>query len=177
MRQFPAGPIRALIDQSPRYNLGESFGRHLPVANVLDPAELADLSLGYGTSAGDAEVRARVAERHGIPDGQVLLTTGAAAALFLVALLHSDGEILAGLPCYPPMLDAVRGVGARVVTVSHASRTAIASIWTPSGTNFPRVPGSSCSPHRRILPACRSRAAKSARCSTPCPAAAPRRSC
>lgn len=118
MRQFPASPITALIDESPRYNLGESFGRHLSVADVLDPAELADLSLGYGTSAGDAEVRARIAERHGIPDGQVLLTTGAAAALFLVALLHSDGEILAGLPCYPPMLDAVRGVGARVVTVS-----------------------------------------------------------
>lgn len=118
MRQFPASPITALIDESPRYNLGESFGRHLSVADVLDPAELADLSLGYGTSAGDAEVRARVAERHGIPDGQVLLTTGAAAALFLVALLHSDGEILAGLPCYPPMLDALRGVGARVVTVS-----------------------------------------------------------
>jgi aspartate/methionine/tyrosine aminotransferase len=118
MRQFPASPITALIDESPRYNLGESFGPHLSVADVLDPAELADLSLGYGTSAGDAEVRARVAERHGIPDGQVLLTTGAAAALFLVALLHSDGEILAGLPCYPPMLDALRGVGARVVTVS-----------------------------------------------------------
>ncbi len=48
----------------------------------------------------------------------MLLTAGAAAALFLVALLHSDGEILVGRPCYPPMLDAVRGVGARVVTVS-----------------------------------------------------------
>jgi aspartate/methionine/tyrosine aminotransferase len=118
MRQFPASPITALIDESPQYNLGESFGLHLSVADVLDPGELAGLSLGYGTSAGDAEVRARVAERHGISDGQVLLTTGAAAALFLLALLHSDGEILAGLPCYPPMLDALRGVGARVVTVS-----------------------------------------------------------
>jgi DNA-binding transcriptional MocR family regulator len=90
MRQFPSSPITALIDESPCYNLGESFGRHLSVADILDPGELAGLSLGYGTSAGDAEVRARVAERHGIPDEQVLLTTGAAAALFLVALLHSD---------------------------------------------------------------------------------------
>ena len=118
MRQFPASPITALIDDSPRYNLGESFGPHLSVADVLEPGELAGLSLGYGTSAGDAEVRAQVAERHGIPHEQVLLTAGAAAALFLVALLYSDGEILAGLPCYPPMLDAVRGLGARVVTVS-----------------------------------------------------------
>lgn len=118
MRQFPASPITALIDQSPRYNLGESLGPDLSVADVLDPGELAGLSLGYGTSAGNAEVRAQIAKRHGIPDTQVLLTTGAAAALFLVALLHSDGEILAGLPCYPPMLDAVRGLGARVITVS-----------------------------------------------------------
>ncbi len=118
MRQFPVSPITALIDESPLYNLGESFGPHLSVADILDPGELADLSLGYGTSAGDAEVRALIAERHGIPDGHVLLTAGAAAALFLLALLHSDGEILVGLPCYPPMLDAVRGLAARVVTVS-----------------------------------------------------------
>ena len=117
MRQFPASPITALIDESPRYNLGESLGPDLSVADVLDPGELAALSLGYGTSAGDAAVRALVAKRHGIPDEQVLLTTGAAAALFLLALLHSDGEILAGLPCYPPVLDVLRGVGARVVTV------------------------------------------------------------
>ena len=117
MRQFPASPITALIDESPRFNLGESFGPHLSVADVLDPGELAGLSLGYGTSAGGAEVRARIAERHGIPAEHVLLTSGAAAALFLVALLHSDCEILAGLPCYPPMLDVVRGLGARVITV------------------------------------------------------------
>ena len=122
MRQFPASPIMALIDESPCYNLGESFGPHLSVADVLDPGELAGLSLGYGTSAGDAEVRARVAERHSLPAEQVLLTTGAAAALFLVALLHSDGEIVVGLPCYPPMLDAVRGIGARVVTVAGTVR-------------------------------------------------------
>ena len=77
MRQFPASPITALIDESPHYNLGESFGPHLSVADILDPGELAGLSLGYGTSAGDAEVRARVAERHGISDGQVLLTSAA----------------------------------------------------------------------------------------------------
>jgi aspartate/methionine/tyrosine aminotransferase len=118
MRQFPASPITALIDGSPQYNLGESYGPHLSVADILDPADVAGLSLGYGTSAGDAELRALIAARLGVPDGQVLLTAGAAASLFLLALLHSDGEILAGLPCFPPMLDALRGLGARVVTVS-----------------------------------------------------------
>jgi aspartate/methionine/tyrosine aminotransferase len=46
-----------------------------------------------------------------------LVTTGAAAALFLLSLLHGDGEILIGQPCYPPMLDGLRGLGTKVVTV------------------------------------------------------------
>jgi aspartate/methionine/tyrosine aminotransferase len=118
MRQFPASPITALIDGSPQYNLGESYGPHLSVADIIDPAEVAGLSLGYGTSAGDADLCALIAERLGVPDEHVLLTAGAAAALFLVALLHSDGEILVGRPCFPPVLDSLRGLGARVVTVS-----------------------------------------------------------
>ena len=118
MRHFPASPITAVIDESPDVNLSESIGPDLSVADILGPADLAGVSLGYGTSAGDADLRALVAGRLGVPSGQVLLTAGAAGALFLVALLHSDGEIVAGLPCYPPMLDALRGLGARVVTVS-----------------------------------------------------------
>lgn len=120
MRQFPASPITALIDEKPLYNLGESFGPNLTVASMLGPASLtglAGVNLGYGTSAGDPELRALVAARHGIPEGQVLITAGAAAALFLTALLCGDGEILIGLPCYPPMLGALRGIGARVATV------------------------------------------------------------
>jgi aspartate/methionine/tyrosine aminotransferase len=121
MRQFPASPITALIDEQPLYNLGESVGPDLTVADLLGPANLADLagvSLGYGTSAGDPGLRALVAARHGILDSQVLITTGAAAALFLVALLAGDGEIVVGQPCYPPTFDAVQGIGARVVTVT-----------------------------------------------------------
>jgi Aminotransferase class I and II len=149
MRQFPASPITALIDEKPRYNLGESVGPDLTVADLLGPAglgpaglgpatplslaDLAGVKLGYGTSAGRPDLRALVAGRHGISDGQVLITTGAAAALFLIALLAGDGEILIGQPCYPPMLDAVKGIGARVVTVRSRfedPRTSTAS--TPS---------------------------------------------
>ena len=50
MREFPASPITALVDESPLYNLGESYAPHLTVAEILDPAGLAGLSLGYGTS-------------------------------------------------------------------------------------------------------------------------------
>ena len=120
MRQFPASPITALIDSTPRYNLGESMGRDATVAELLGPddlAALAGVSLGYATSAGDPELRAQVAARHGIPADQVLITSGAAAALFLAALLCGDGEIVVGQPCYPPMLTALRGIGAPLITV------------------------------------------------------------
>jgi aspartate/methionine/tyrosine aminotransferase len=121
MRKFPASPITALIDSKPRYNLGESVAPDLTVAELLGPARLADLTdvkLGYGTSAGAAELRALIAARQGIADDQVLVTTGAAASLFLVALLAGDGEILIARPCYPPALDAAAGLGARVLTVA-----------------------------------------------------------
>jgi aspartate/methionine/tyrosine aminotransferase len=120
MREFPASPITALIDETPRYNLGESMGLDLTVAELLGAAGLADLAevgVGYRTSAGDPELRALVAARHGIGAGQVLITSGAAAALFAVALACGDGEILVGRPCFPPMFDAVCGLGATVVTV------------------------------------------------------------
>ena len=120
MRQFPASPITALIDEEPQYNLGESMGPELTIADLLDsagPADLAGVKLGYGTSAGNPALRALVAARHGIPADQVLVTAGAAAAVFLIAFLCSDGEILVGQPSYPPTLDALQGISARVVTV------------------------------------------------------------
>lgn len=120
MRQFPASPITALIDSQPLYNLGESYGSPLSVADLLGSgglARLGGLNVSYGTSAGDPALRALVAARHGIPDSHVLITAGGAAALFLIAVLCGDGEIVIGQPCYPPMLDALRGIGAPVVAV------------------------------------------------------------
>ncbi len=120
MREFPASPITAVIDEKPMYNLGESVGPDLTVADVLDPetlAELGRLALGYGPSAGQERLRLLVAARHGVPADQVLVTSGAAGALFLLGLVYGDGEIVVGVPCFPPVLDALRGMGTRVETV------------------------------------------------------------
>lgn len=120
MREFPASPITAVVDERPLYNLGESVGPDLTVADVLDPEVLAGLGgvgLGYGTSAGGEELRSLIAARQGIPAGQVLITSGAAAALFLLGLVCGDGEVVVGVPCFPPVLDTLRGIGARVETV------------------------------------------------------------
>jgi aspartate/methionine/tyrosine aminotransferase len=92
----------------------------LTVAGLLGPdgpAELAGVNLGYGTSAGDPQLRALLAARLGVADSQVLVTAGAAGALFLIGLLCGDGEVLVGRPCFPPAFDALRGSGAHVVTV------------------------------------------------------------
>lgn len=123
MRRFPTSPITALIDdEPPRYKLGESYGREITVGELFDADEFAELSrapLGYGTSAGAPDLRELIAARSGVSAGEVLVTPGAVSALFLLALLLGDpsGEVVVLRPCFPPMLDALRGAGARIVTV------------------------------------------------------------
>lgn len=136
MREFPASPITAVIDEKPLYNLSESVGPDLTVADVLDPETLAGLAgvgLGYGTSAGEDDLRSLVAARHGIPAGQVLITSGAAAALFLLGLVYGDGDVVIGIPCFPPVLDAQRRPARGSRPCARGSRTDTASTWGPSG--------------------------------------------
>jgi aspartate/methionine/tyrosine aminotransferase len=160
MRQFPASPITALIDAKPRFNLGESCGRDLTLAEILTADELAALRavpVGYGTSTGDEGLRHQIAARAGVPDSRVLVTAGAAGALFLLGLLFGDDEVVVGLPCYPPALDVVRGLAAHVRTVTsrfgdgyaldidalrgvlseRTSLVMLASPQNPSATNIP----------------------------------------
>ena len=128
MREFPASPITALIDQTPRYNLGESMGADLTVAELLGPdgrpggpgggAGLAGVRLGYGTSQ---------AIRSCVPwwlpgtvfrDGQVLITSGATAALFVDRLdVRRRRDPGRGGPATRRCSSALRGIGAQVVTV------------------------------------------------------------
>jgi DNA-binding transcriptional MocR family regulator len=122
MRRFPESPITSLLDDTPLYNLGESTCRDLTLEELLgagDMAGLAELGLGYGTSAGDSALRHLIASAVGVDDDQVLVTAGAASALFLLELLVADGdaEIVVVRPCFPPVMAALEGIGARVVTV------------------------------------------------------------
>ena len=79
---------------------------------------LAQVRLGYRTSAGERELGRLIAANAGVADDQVLMTWGAASALFLLGLLFGDGyqEIVVVQPCFPPTLAALRGIDARVVT-------------------------------------------------------------
>ncbi len=121
MRQFPTSTITALIDDHPGLgvDLSQSYGRPLRVAELGDESVLAQ-PLGYATSAGRHRLRELIGSRLGVPAEQVLVTTGAASAIFLTALLCGDGgEVVVHRPCFPPTHDAFFGIGARVVT-SHA---------------------------------------------------------
>ena len=122
MRRFPASPITALVDETPHYDLGESYCRELTLGELLSADELGALSqvpLGYGSSAGAPELRQLIADRSGVTRDEVLLTTGGASSLFLLGLLFgdADSEIVMVRPSFPPMLDALRGINARIATV------------------------------------------------------------
>jgi aspartate/methionine/tyrosine aminotransferase len=110
------------VDETPLYNLGESYCRELTLGELLgaDGAErIMRFRLGYGTSAGEPELRRLLAANIGVADDRVLVTAGAASALFLVELLCGDGEdeVVVVQPCFPPMLAALQGIGARIVTM------------------------------------------------------------
>jgi aspartate/methionine/tyrosine aminotransferase len=119
MPQFPPSPITSLIDEKPLYNLGESFGPHIKVGELLPAGGMSQLALGYGTSAGALELRQLLAANMGVHGDNVLVTAGAVSALFLVALLvaDEDAEIVVVQPCFPPTVAALQGIGARLVTL------------------------------------------------------------
>jgi aspartate/methionine/tyrosine aminotransferase len=124
MRRFPPAPIARLVDEAPLYNLGESYCQELTLDELLGSDgsagadRLAQVRLGYRTSAGERELRQLIAANAGVAGDQVLVTAGAASALFLLGLLlgDGDGEIVVVQPCFPPTLSALRGIEARVVT-------------------------------------------------------------
>lgn len=115
--RFPASSMTNLIDRPVRYDLAESTCPPLRLGELGDPAALAHLTLGYGTSRGDAELRALIASEAGVDPDQVLVTVGAVEAMFLLAQDRCHGRVLLASPCFPPARQVPEGLGARVDTV------------------------------------------------------------
>jgi aspartate/methionine/tyrosine aminotransferase len=109
--------MSALIDVPARYDLAESTCPALRIDEIIDPEALARVELGYGTTRGDEELRSLIAADCGVTAEQVLLTTGAAEAMFLLAQDCRDGRVLLATPCYPPARIAPEGLGSPVDTV------------------------------------------------------------
>jgi aspartate/methionine/tyrosine aminotransferase len=142
--RFPRNEISSLLDNYPVHNLGESTSQDLWFGDVLDligPDALRDVRLGYGSVAGGATLRARIAELTGVGPEQVITTQGVALGLYLLAVEHCrpDDEVLIVTPCFPPTRDAMSGSGVSVKTVPLSFDTGyrldaevIASALTPA---------------------------------------------
>ncbi len=119
--RFPENGIMSLLDVHRTHNLAGSTGQDLELRDLIGADQMEAflaMPLGYGSSRGDPELRALIAARCGAEAEQVLVTQGAALALFLTnfELCSPGDEILVGTPCYPPALDALRATGARLTT-------------------------------------------------------------
>ena len=116
MKRFPENDIISLMGVPPRYELGESTGPDLRLADLFDADTLGSLPLGYGTAAGDPELRAAIAAAYGVAPDDVVVTAGGMHALFLLAfvLCERGAETVITNPCFPLSRNALAAVGAEI---------------------------------------------------------------
>jgi aspartate/methionine/tyrosine aminotransferase len=119
VNRFPANEIISLVNSTVRYDLAESVGPNLKLAELLDApdqARLLDLSLSYGTPAGNPQLRESIAAVHNVAPEEVVITVGGMHALFLVAfiLCERGDEAIATAPLFPQTGNALQAIGARV---------------------------------------------------------------
>lgn len=120
--RFPRNDIISLLDNYPIHNLGESTSQDVlfgDVAELIEPDVLRNVRLGYGTAAGSAALRGRIAELTGVTAEQVITTQGGALGLYLLAVEHCrpDDEVVIVTPTFPPTRDAMSGSGLVVKSV------------------------------------------------------------
>lgn len=121
--RFPCNDIITLLDVNRPFNLAESTSRDLTLGELLDIAgldRLRGLKLGYGPSAGVAELREAIGEACAVPHEHVITTQGTALGLFLLAFetCRPGDEAVLITPCFPPSRDSLLGAGATVHEVA-----------------------------------------------------------
>ena len=116
MVTFTPSGITELIDQPVRYDLAESTCPPLSLGDLADPAEIASLTLGYGTTRGEPELRELIAAGSGVNAEQVIVTVGAIEAMFLLAqaVCNPGDRVLLVAPYFPPAQAVPEGLGAEV---------------------------------------------------------------
>lgn len=105
-----------------RYNLAESSVRDRTVAELGLDLDVGQLLLLYGDHRGHPALRALLAAEGGCAPDQVLLTTGAAGALFIVAttLLEAGDHLVVLRPNYATNIETPRAIGANATYVELA---------------------------------------------------------
>lgn len=122
LTRFPKNDIISLVGEAPRYDLGESIGPDIRLAELLDvsgPASLDEMTLGYATAAGDPRLRKAIADLYEVNAEDVVVTMGAIHALFLIAfiLCGRGDEAVTTSPLFPLARNALDVVGANVRTL------------------------------------------------------------
>src|SRR6266568_6730933 len=122
MTRFPANDIMSLVGETPRYDLAESVGPDLRLADLLDAssqASLGEMPLCYRTAEGDPRLRKMIADSHAVGPDDVVVTVGGMHALFLIAFILCDrgDEAVTTSPLFPLARNALDVVGAKVRTV------------------------------------------------------------
>lgn len=98
-----------------RFNLAESSMRDRTVADLRLDLDLGHTLLLYGDHRGHPQLRELLAAEGGCAPDQVLLTTGAAGALFIVAttLLEAGDHLVVLRPNYATNIETPRAIGAQ----------------------------------------------------------------
>lgn len=159
--RFPTNDIISLLDVNRRFNLAESTTRDMTVGELLRLTEMPidAIVLGYGRSAGLAELCDAVGRVCGVPSDTVVATQGAVQALLLVALevCRAGDEIILATPCFPPARDGLAVSEATVRTLDLAfddryridldrftamlsPRTKLVSLASPQNPSGVRIP-------------------------------------
>ncbi|MBE1491451.1 pyridoxal phosphate-dependent aminotransferase [Plantactinospora soyae] len=115
--------MSGLVDRAVAYDLAESTCPPLRLGELLSPrvrTRLDELEIGYGTTGGDAELRALIAAGVGVDPAEVLVTAGGSTAMFLLALVlcrPGDHAVLA-TPCFPPARTVLEALDVDITPVA-----------------------------------------------------------
>ena len=104
-----------------RYNLSESSIADQRLSDL--GVSLPDLTLLYGEHRGDRSLRALVAQQDaGLDADDVLMTTGAAGALFIIAtsLLSAPDHLVVARPNYATNIETPRAIGCEITFIDLA---------------------------------------------------------
>ncbi len=104
--RFPDHSMRTLTAEKVRYDLAESVGPDLQLADVFkhsEMAQLAALSLEYRSAEGNQELRSLIAQQHDVHADDVVTTVGGMHAIYLCStvLCNNNDHVLVQQPSFP----------------------------------------------------------------------------
>ena len=120
LTRFPRNDIMSLVGEAPRYDLGESVGPDMRLAELLDASgqeSLGEMILGYATAEGDPQFRKAIADAHEVHADDVVITHCGRHACVVPSRLYLyelGDEVVTPSPLFPLARNVLAVVGAQV---------------------------------------------------------------